>query len=66
MEYIVWYYGTEFQREDSDIDFAILFDKDINLHKAYIALLFMTILPWVVLHINAKEPYYQDVYLTNK
>lgn len=28
--WIVGSYGTEYQREDSDIDFAILFDKDIN------------------------------------
>lgn len=28
--WIVGSYGTEYQREDSDIDFAILFDKDID------------------------------------
>lgn len=28
--WIVGSYGTEYQREDSDIDFAILYDKDIN------------------------------------
>ncbi|AYD39643.1 nucleotidyltransferase domain-containing protein [Clostridium fermenticellae] len=28
--WIIGSYGTEYQREDSDIDFAILYDKDIN------------------------------------
>jgi len=28
--WIVGSYGTEFQREDSDVDFAILYDKDIK------------------------------------
>lgn len=28
--WIVGSYGTEYQREDSDIDFAILFDRDID------------------------------------
>ncbi|PRR82998.1 nucleotidyltransferase domain-containing protein [Clostridium luticellarii] len=28
--WIVGSYGTEYQRKDSDIDFAILFGKDIN------------------------------------
>lgn len=29
--WIIGSYGTDYQREDSDIDFAILFDKDISL-----------------------------------
>lgn len=29
--WIVGSYGTEYQREDSDIDFAILFDKDVPI-----------------------------------
>ncbi|MFT8316291.1 MAG: nucleotidyltransferase domain-containing protein, partial [Clostridium sp.] len=28
--WIIGSYGTEYQREDSDIDFAILYNKDIN------------------------------------
>ncbi len=28
--WIIGSYGTEYQRDDSDIDFAILYDKDIN------------------------------------
>jgi len=29
--WIIGSYGTEYQREDSDIDFALLFDEDISL-----------------------------------
>lgn len=29
--WIIGSYGTEYQREESDIDFALLFDHDINL-----------------------------------
>ncbi|WP_027309215.1 nucleotidyltransferase domain-containing protein [Caloramator sp. ALD01] len=29
--FVIGSYGTEFQREDSDIDFAILFNKDVDI-----------------------------------